>query len=139
MHENRRTAGFSLIELAIVLLIVAILMAVAIPSYRKYVVRSNRVDAQRTLVDIAAREEQVFYGKNAYTSQLTDINATSTMAGPNYTIDIASASSTAFVARATAAGQQATSDKQCQTLTLSNTGVQGSTGTTANDTACWGR
>lgn len=139
MRNNRRFAGFTLIELAIVLLIVAILMAVAIPSYRKYVVRSNRVDAQRALVDIAAREEQVFYGKNAYTNDLNLMNGATNMAGTNYNIDIASASSTAFVARATAIGQQATSDKQCQTLTLSNTGVQGSTGTTANDTACWGR
>lgn len=139
MPDYRRRAGFTLIELAIVLLIVAILMAVAIPSYRRYVVRSKRVDAQRTLVDLAAREEQVFYSKNTYTSALTDLNATAGMAGANYVIDIASASSTAFVARATAAGQQATSDKQCQTLTLSNTGVQGSTGTTANDSACWGR
>lgn len=139
MRNNRRFAGFTLIELAIVLLIVAILMAVAIPSYRKYVVRSNRVDAQRTLVDIAAREEQVFYGKNAYTKDLNLMNGATSMAGTNYNIDIASASSTAFVARATAIGQQAASDKQCQTLTLSNTGVQGSTGTTANDTACWGR
>lgn len=139
MRNNRRFAGFTLIELAIVLLIVAILMAVAIPSYRKYVVRSNRVDAQRTLVDIAAREEQVFYGKNAYTKDLNLMNGATNMAGTNYNIDIATASSTAFVARATAIGQQAASDKQCQTLTLSNTGVQGSTGTTANDTACWGR
>jgi type IV pilus assembly protein PilE len=131
--------GFSLIELVIVLLIIAILAAIAIPSYRKYVVRANRVDAQRALMDLAARQERVFYSKNAYASNLSDLGANSSVAGTNYTIAPPSASSTAFSISATAVGTQKTSDKQCQSMSITNTGVQGSTGTTANDPACWSK
>lgn len=136
---RRPVSGFSLIELMIVLVIVAILLAIAVPSYRKYVVRANRIDAQRTLVDLAGRQERYYYSANAYTSSLSTLGSSSTAAGANFTVSVASASTTAFVVQATAAGTQATSDKQCQTLKLSNTGTQTSTGTTANDPQCWGR
>lgn len=131
--------GFSLIELVIVLLIIAILAAIAIPSYRKYVVRANRTDAQRALLDLAARQERVFYSKNAYASTLPDLGANSSVAGAYYTISPPSATTTAFTITATAVGSQQTSDKQCQTLAITNTGVQKSTGTTANDPACWSK
>jgi type IV pilus assembly protein PilE len=131
--------GFSLIELVIVLLIIAILSAIAIPSYRKYVVRANRVDAQRSLMDLAARQERYFYSNNAYSSTLVGLGANSSVAGAYYTVAPVSATSTAFTMKATAVGSQLTSDKQCQTFTITNTGVQGSTGTTANDPACWSK
>jgi type IV pilus assembly protein PilE len=131
--------GFSLIELVIVLLIIAILAAIAIPSYRQYVVRANRVDAQRALMDLAARQERVFYSKNAYASNLSDLGANASVAGANYTIAPPSATSTAFSITASAVGSQQKSDQQCQTLTITNTGVQGSTGATANDPKCWSK
>jgi type IV pilus assembly protein PilE len=133
------TRGFTLIELVIVVLIVAILAAIAIPSYRRYIVRSHRVDAQTALLDLAARQERFYYSQNAYADNLTALNATATMAGPLYKLDVASASSTAFVVEATAQGAQAKDDAACQTLSVSNLGAQGSTGTKANDPVCWSK
>lgn len=135
----RNVRGFSLIELVIVLLIIAILSAIAIPSYRQYVVRSNRVDAQRALMDLAARQERVFYSKNAYATNLGDLGANASVAGANYSIAPPTATSTAFTMTATAVGSQKKSDVQCQSLTITNTGVQGSTGATANDPKCWSK
>jgi type IV pilus assembly protein PilE len=131
--------GFSLIELVIVLLIIAILSAIAIPSYRQYVVRANRVDAQRALMDLAARQERVFYTKNAYATTMAELGGSASVAGANYTIAPPSATSTSFTMTATAVGSQKKSDQQCQTLTITNTGVQGSTGATANDPKCWSK
>lgn len=131
--------GFSLIELVIVLLIIAILSAIAIPSYRQYVVRANRVDAQRSLMDLAARQERFFYSRNAYATVLGDLGANSSVAGTNYTVAPPSATSTAFTITASAIGSQQKSDQACQTLTITNTGVQGSTGATANDPKCWSK
>jgi type IV pilus assembly protein PilE len=134
-----KSGGFTLIELVIVVLIVAILAAVAIPSYRRYVVRSHRVDAQAALLDLAARQERFYYSSNAYTDDLAALNATETMAGDLYKVEVASASSTAYVVKATPLGTQAKSDTACTSLTLNNLGSRGSTGDKANDPACWSK
>ena len=57
----RRVAGFSLMELMIVVAIIAILLAIAIPSYRNYILRAHRTDATRGLQDIASREENYYF------------------------------------------------------------------------------
>ncbi len=140
-HRMDRQHGFSMIEMMIVLVIMAILASIAIPSYRKYGVRSHRVDAQRALTDLAAKQERFLYSNNAYSSDLAALGATSSVAGTYYkvAIDPASTSSTAFKVVATAAGTQKRDDAACQTLSLDQAGRQGSTGTTTNDPACWGR
>jgi type IV pilus assembly protein PilE len=137
----RRQQGFTLIEMVIVVLIIAILAAIAIPSYRKYVTSTHRVDAQRALTELAARQERFLYSNNAYADNLPAIGGTSGMAGSYYTvaIDPANTSSTTFKVVATAIGSQKTDDKQCQTMSLDQAGRQGSTGSTTNDAACWGR
>ena len=136
----RRQQGFSLIELMIVVVIVAILAAVAIPTYRGYVVRSHRVDAQRALTELAARQERFLYSNNSYADSVSDLGGSSSMAGSYYTVkvDPASATTTTYTVVATAVGSQHDDDKQCQTLSLDQAGRQKSTGSTADDPKCWG-
>lgn len=50
--------GFTLLEVMIVVVIIAILATLAIPSYQRYVLRSHRVEARNTLQTIAQRIDQ---------------------------------------------------------------------------------
>ncbi|HEV7777544.1 MAG TPA: type IV pilin protein, partial [Luteibacter sp.] len=125
--------------LMIVVLIVGILAAVAFPSYRSYVVRSHRVEAQRALLDLAARQERFFYSNNIYATDITQLNGTAAMAGSNYVMSLpAAASSTAYIATATATGKQATDDQACQSLSVNQLGAQTSTGSGTAAT-CWSK
>lgn len=58
--------GFTLIELMIVVAIIGILSAIAIPSYQDYVIRANLVDATNTLAATRARMEQHFQDNRSY-------------------------------------------------------------------------
>ena len=64
-----RQSGFTLIELMITTAIVAILAAVAYPSYTRYIVRSNRTAAQAQMMDIANREQQFLLANRAYATK----------------------------------------------------------------------
>lgn len=139
MTMNKRgSRGFSLLELMIVVVVIAILTAVALPSYRQYTLRSHRVDAMQALQDLASREESYFFSNNTYTKDSTTALNWSAGAASNYfKIDVASASSTDYVLTATAIGTQ-TQDTACTSLSLDHAGRQTSTGTGTADT-CWSR
>lgn len=62
----RRPAGFTLIELMITVAIVAILAAIAYPSYRNYVLRGQLVDATNNLSALRANMERYYQDNRTY-------------------------------------------------------------------------
>ena len=136
VRGSSRHSGFSLIELMVVVAIVAILVAVAYPSYTDSVRRSNRSDARATLLQIAQNLERYFTENNTYagatlgTAAATDVWPTTTSTEDHYTISFAVApSATAYTLQAVATGPQA-NDSECATMTLSHQGVRA-------PAACW--
>jgi len=62
----KKHKGFTLIELMITIVIVAILASIAIPSYRQYVIRGNRTAAQAVMMELATRQQQYFVANRVY-------------------------------------------------------------------------
>lgn len=61
-----RSRGFSLIEVLVTLLIVALLAAAAIPSFQQHVIRSKRVEAQAALLMLMQQQERYFTQNNRF-------------------------------------------------------------------------
>lgn len=118
--------GFTLIELMITTAIVAILAAVAYPSYTRYVIRANRTAAKAQMLDIANREQQFLLSNRAYgTLQALRDAGYSLPSGltGKYTpaIEIGSTTVPSFTVTFTAEGSQASDGP----LTYNSEGVKG--------------
>ena len=66
-------SGFSLLELMIVVAIIAIISAVAYPSYMQFVVDAKRTTATSVLMQVADRQQQFFMDNKRYTDDLTNL------------------------------------------------------------------
>jgi len=141
-------AGFTLIEMMIVMIVFAILANFALSSYSAQIQRSRRADAGVVLGALAQREELFFSRFRAYTSVIVGgdgcVNAAcglnqASVLTPNdhYTIT-AVADATSYTLTATAIDTQL-NDTDCRTFTINNVGVQtalSSGGADMTDT-CW--
>ncbi|SEH04921.1 type IV pilin protein [Candidatus Venteria ishoeyi] len=68
-HTKQR--GFTLIEIMIVIGVIGILMAIAIPQFQQYVIKSKRVDAKVALTSLVQLQESFYTNKgNTYTTDL---------------------------------------------------------------------
>jgi type IV pilus assembly protein PilE len=137
---QRKPAGFTLIELMIVVAIVGILAAIAIPAYRQYVMKSHRSVAKSTLMEMSGRMERYYTLNNAYPSSATSLGYSEAMvtvpsaADPYYNVSVVNGGN-AYTLQAAPTGSQ-TGDT-CDTYTLNNLGVQGNSGATSSSADCW--
>ncbi|MBF0400802.1 MAG: prepilin-type N-terminal cleavage/methylation domain-containing protein [Magnetococcales bacterium] len=124
-------AGFSFIELLVTLVVIAILAALALPSYQSAVYKGNRADATTALLRIQLAEEQWRANHTTYGTLATLGMGTSSERG-KYTLAVTANTATGYVATATAVAEQV-NDTGCTTLTLTVSG----TGESRTPAACW--
>jgi len=146
-----RSAGFSLIELMIVVAIIAVLAAIAYPAYQQYVIKTNRKAAEACLSEHANYMERIYtttlnYGQmpasgstsgtTATTLPSLDCTATS-QTGNNYTYSFpATPSTTAYSVQAAPKSKLQQKDTTCATLTINQAGTRSVSGT-GTLAQCW--
>jgi len=94
-----KNRGFTLIELMIVVAIIGILAAIAIPNFLKYQCRAKQSEAKAQLGAIRTNEESYIVEYDRYSNDLDKIGFT-LKGSTRYTYSIVSADNTAFVAKA---------------------------------------
>jgi len=133
MKHNTHSKGFTLIELMIVIVIIGLLSAIAIPSYRDFVVRSNRADAKVALTEMANLQEKFYSEFGTYGDDPDDLNYPVAI-GDHYNVSIRNATATTYmlVAIPRPGTSQERDDDVCPELTLNNFGVR-------QPDVCWDR
>lgn len=141
LKNKKSVKGFTLIEVMIVVGILGIISAIALPSYIEYVKKGKRTDAKVELLRIAQLQESYFVQNLSYAKDLTTgagglgLGATVKSEQEQYTMTISTLlpaacagvaganACTGFTITATAYGAQA-NDSKCVNFTLTNTGVK---------------
>ncbi len=133
----KNASGFTLIEIMIVVAIIGILAAIAVPQYTDYITRSQLVQAHAGLGDFRVRMEQFYQDNRTYDGAALDNCGAAAPAGAtNFT----------FNCRSTGQGYTATANGTSGrvigfTFTINEQNVRATTATPANwggaQAACW--
>lgn len=141
--DVRRSAGFTLIEVMIVVVIIGILSSIAYPSYQDYVKQARRADAQASLMELVQFMERHYTSKGGYLEDgqsgsapsLPFTSSPKDSSSAAYTLSLAQGiTAQTYSVQAEPVGSM--SGDTCGTLTIDHRGKKGSGGDMAK---CWKR
>ena len=134
---RKLNSGVTLMELLIVMVIVGLLVAIAVPSYRNYVVRGNRSDAKAALLLVSGALERCYTRFNSYVDVGCTVTIPATSSEQHYQITAPTRTALEYSLTATPQGAQA-NDTGCANFTLTSANVKGVSGTKTWQ-ECWGK
>ena len=133
--------GFTLVELMVVVAIIGILSALALPSYNRYLVRAKRTQAQSFMHSVANKQEQYMLDRRSYAADLVALNmGVPSDISQHYTITTTPdmvATPPTYTVTATPIGGQAGGDAECGILYINNIGTKWTSTKAAPATGCW--
>lgn len=133
-----KNTGFTLIELMIVVVVIAILASIAIPAYSDYVTRSKRADGKAGLLAFQLEQEK-FRANNPTYATAASLGLPANSPEGHYTISVSGAV-TATSYDLTASPNASQNDPVCATLTIDESNNKSATGTTTTpEKTCWQR
>lgn len=146
--NHLRTHGFGLLELVLALAIVAVLMSLALPGYRRFVLRSHRVEALEALLALQGAQERYFVQHNRYAVSLSaappdGLGRAASTPGGYYTVQLdvqPDDGAGHYLGRVSArAGSGQTDDLACTTFTLDELGERFAADSAGSDqtATCW--
>ena len=146
LHPPGRSGGFTLIELMITMAIIALVSAIAFPSYTSFIARGKRADARGQLIQ-AAQFMQRFYsandnfantrsGQTAQNAMPTNLQRAPADGTPQYTLTVTAATSAYTLTMAPVSGSSMAGDP-CGSYTITSTGVRDVVGATKTRDECW--
>ena len=146
--RTNKNAGFTLIELIVTMLIVAILSSIAFSMYQRSIIETRRTQAKTALMDLASREQKLYATTNLYSTNPADLGYSGSkfpmLVGDGYyqvAVSVVPATVTvpaSFSLTATPVGSQ-TDDTECASFGLNSLGQQTATNAAGQNTAssCW--
>ena len=130
--------GITLLELMIVVIVVGVLAAIALPSYRDYSARARRAEARSALLQIATQQERHYLSNNTYTTDMSRLGFANAGCNPSsggtYQVCVTAADANTYAATATYQKTDREAGK-CLTFSINGAGVKSST----PETDCWQR
>ncbi|MEQ1513964.1 MAG: type IV pilin protein [Lysobacteraceae bacterium] len=139
---RRMAAGFTLVELIIVVLIIAVLAAIAYPAYQDSVVKTRRGAAKSCLLESELFMQRFFTTNLRYNQTLAGVAvalpacAAGTDVTNHYNVALTAVAARTYTLTATPQGLQAAKDTACGTLSINQVGAKTKTGTETLD-YCW--
>jgi type IV pilus assembly protein PilE len=121
-----RSNGFTLIEVMIVVAIVAILAALAFPSYREQIAKSRRAEASAVLLESSQYMRRFYSANDTFTTTLPaslQQSPRENTVNPYYTVGVVlSANTTSFTVTAAPVSGRNMADDRCGSYYLNSTG-----------------
>lgn len=136
---QRGGGGFTLIELMVTVAVVAILAAIAYPSYQEQVRKSRRAQAKADLVELTHILERYRTVNNTY-ADADDSGAFFDQSprdrAPFYAIALSNDGASTFTLTATPVAGGSQERDRCGALSINQAGVKGETGSASYE-ECW--